>query len=340
MLRAHRADKMDRHSGVKAVAIEAATFRKRAAEDLPLSRRVRGDPGVVRMKANGHKLRRVHVLDAERKELVTRLLEHHGFSVTSVRVDEWCNGHRPDLVARRGREVFIIVLQDRSARAGSLNGDFGLLAKAGGIQGASRSAGAPGRNGAAGGPSGRASMSRTGGEIFHLSWVLFDGDEAANHVDRARAALYGTVPITDLGLEQGHESPLAWAGTYPKACPCYYFTEGAFSRYGDALDAVVLSRPGRLVLCVNSLSSNVRRFRASSMAHAFSGSVVDPNRMESSRIAFVLDESIDRTDRAACLEHLRHKYHTGPLVPLPGSVEPSGTSLRARLRRSRPILMD
>jgi hypothetical protein len=163
-----------------------------------------------------------------------------------------------------------------------------------------------------------------GAEIFHMCWLHFEGDNAALNFDRARALLYGTMPVADLGLERAPRPATGCLGTHTKWCQCYYFSESAFSRYRETLDGVVLSRPGRLMLCVNSLSPQASRFRASSMARAFSESMVDPDRWERHRIAFILDPTIDRQDHATCLEYLRQKYHTGPLVAAPGTLSASG----------------
>jgi hypothetical protein len=276
------------------------------------------------MKTNAARLSKNATRETEHKRLVTHLLEHHGFSVTSVRMDEWCNGHRPDLVARQNREIFTIVLQDSEAQGRSLNGAGGCLATTRPVNGSARVTSAT-----AGTDFGRrvpihAPGPSTSAEPFHLSWVLFHGDNAALEADRARARLYGTVALAELGLAGQHRAGPAPLGNHPRCHQCYYYANSAFSRHRDTLDAVVLSRPGRLILCINSLSSKASRFRASSMARAFSESLVDPDRWERSRIAFILDPAFDRQNDALCLEHLRHKYGTGPLVVMRESLPASG----------------
>ncbi len=283
------------------------------------NRRVPGDQRVVRVKTNTHRPRCRERWDAEHIRPVTQLLEHHGFHVTSINMDEWRNGHRPDLVARHGKEIFTIALWDRTFLEETACVTFDPLASPGSATEAKRRA----RDAATTATALRAAQFKVlptrayrGPEPFHLGWIQFEGENADREFDAARARLYGTVPIADCSLvvEPRAEGLLPEART--RCRQCYYFVEGAFARHRDALDAVLLSRPSRLMLCLNSLSSKATRFRASSMARAFSGSLVDPDRWEKSRIAYVLDAQVDRTDQPACLEHLRQKYHTGPLIAL------------------------
>jgi hypothetical protein len=270
------------------------------------------------MKTNADIVSRNPTRDGEHKKLVTHLLEHHGFTVTSLRIEQWCNGHRPDLVARLGRETFTIVLQDRKAYGRGLNGTARLPATTGAPHASLRTSPETSGPGPNGGISAQAAVGGSAAEPFHLSWVLFQGEDAPHDFDCARVKLYGTKPLAELGLPPGRQASPGPLGAHPRCRQCYFYTDSVFSRHRDTLDAVVLSRPGRLILCVNSLSPRAARFRASSMARAFSESLIDPERWEKSHIAFILDPGINRRDDTACLEYLRHKYGTGPLTVIPG----------------------
>jgi hypothetical protein len=156
-----------------------------------------------------------------------------------------------------------------------------------------------------------------------MFWFHFEGEAAPLNFARAKASLFGTMTVADLGLREAAPTGAASAGPDVKRHQCYYFTESIFSRYRQSLDAVVLSRTCRLLLCINSLSPNAPRFRASALAHAFSESLVDPDRWEKSHIAFVLDGRIDRRNPERCLGYLQRKYRTGLLVALPESGLPA-----------------
>jgi hypothetical protein len=265
------------------------------------------------MSTNLDKIRQER--DAERKELVKRLLEHHGFAVDAARAAEAWAGHRPDFLAQKDQDSFAIEFKEKVNGSASLQGDFPIAAAKGFD---SRALSVP-RAGLARGALKPSGAPTAPPDAFRMFWFHFEGEEAPLNFDRARARLFGTMAIADLGLREATPAESIHPRPDLQRRQCYYFTESIFSRYRDSLDAVVLSRTCRLLLCINSLSPNACRFRASAMARAFSDSVVDPDRWEKSKIAFVLDGRIDRRNPETCLGYLQQKYHTGHLVALPES---------------------
>jgi hypothetical protein len=267
------------------------------------------------MKSNIEKFEVGSAGQTEHRELVMNLLGYHGFSVTSIRLEPGGSQPSAELLARQGKEQFAITVCPCVAAAGEAPESEPAASRNGQTSWARLMPMARGAARDTRGGGGRASSGVPG--PFQISWVHFEGEDAGLELDRARASLYGTVVLAELGAEPVSRASVALGTERSQRRQCYYFTEGVFSRCRDTLDAVILSRSSRLLLCVNSLAERAVEFRTSSLARAFSESVVDPDRWERSHLAYILDGAIDRRDRARCLKYLREKYHTGRLVTLP-----------------------
>ena len=136
-------------------------------------------------------------------------------------------------------------------------------------------------------------------QAIRIIWVPCLHGEADYLLDVAERTLYG---IQNLWVEESTGIPSRHVTKR-----CYYYDYAEFWRC-RGIDAAVLSSIEKTCLCINSLSQCAEQVRQSLLAREFSGAVRDPDQLEQSGRAFVLDTKIDRKDHTARWQAICDKY--------------------------------
>lgn len=127
---------------------------------------------------------------------------------------------------------------------------------------------------------------------YKIGWFACVGHDASGQAEQFEATIFGKATI--------------WKndGVYP----CHYFHNSEFFRHRNNLDAVFISTPKGLRLCLNNHSPNYERLRHASVCEVFGAGVVDPLADVEAGKALIVDAPVDRKDSDAVLEYLKEKY--------------------------------
>lgn len=151
----------------------------------------------------------------------------------------------------------------------------------------------------------------SGPSAFRILWVVALHSDDEFVIDCIEKRLFGVEDLTAVRSVQ--------AGV--RIVPCYYYSHSEFARV-PILDAAILSKRRASLLCVNSFSprrDSLRRTRLCSLAGGHRA-VVDPEMLEQTGEAFLIDRPIDRANGGQW-QFLRDKYGYGTARMLEGRFE-------------------
>jgi hypothetical protein len=213
----------------------------------------------------------------------------NGFAVTDIPCEQ--GKKTPDLHLSKGQEEYLIELKIKGDNNEELARDFAVLA-AGKIL--ERSMPLSPRNTLdAIVEDGTRQITDFDPErrCFHALWIHCDGRDSHLLEERFRLTLFGQQRL----FSSQHENVIH----------ALYFRNSSFWRFRNGLDGVFLSffveAALTVKLCVNTLSTRAKAFRASALFSLHQHGLCDPEALERDVGVFVVDGVIDRTDEAAVL---------------------------------------
>jgi hypothetical protein len=139
---------------------------------------------------------------------------------------------------------------------------------------------------------------------FRLMWMVVCGLYGDEQWRKLETALYAIRRILDL------DEP-----SFVRQC--FFYTLSDFCRHAAVLDAAIMSTEKGHRLCLNSLSARCSLLRHSKLCTLFGDAVCDPDRLEESGRALVVDDPhMDRRDEVAVMNYLRVKCGREKLIRL------------------------
>jgi len=151
---------------------------------------------------------------------------------------------------------------------------------------------------------------------FRLMWMVVCGLYGDEQWRKLETTLYGIRRILDL------DEPSF-------ARQCFFYTLSDFCRHAAVLDAAIISTEKGHRLCLNSLSARCSLLRSSKLFTLFGEAVCDPDELEKSGHALVVDcPDLNRRDEIAVMDYLKAKCGREKLVRLNRFVYSAETTLR------------
>ena len=246
--------------------------------------------------------------ECEYNDHVQAVLEQRGFSVDPVCVS--ATERRADFLASRAGDVYVIEVKGRA-----LSGFEQTL-----LDDAHTGVGGSGMRDLKRGNSLSAAIEEAATQLaatpapvgsIPIVWLPCLHHEASFLLDQAVRTLYG---IKDVWIEGPERRGVPCAEKI-----CFFADFSDFFRF-NAIAAAVLSTSSVMRFCINPFSSQLSQIRASELLGEFDPCEVwDPQDLEQSGRAFVVDGNVDRKDERAVLKAISEKY--GVRVIFPRTVE-------------------
>src|SRR5665213_84669 len=138
---------------------------------------------------------------------------------------------------------------------------------------------------------------------FRLLWLTATGFDAEARQRQTLSTLYGSTSIFDVDRQS------------KKMRQCYFFRNSELFRHKDILHGAVVAylmdETLTMFFCLNPLSSDYQKLKASALARRFPNGLIDPISEEAAGEAYLVVGDVDRRDEAAVHGYLQSKYNLG-----------------------------